>query len=699
LLTNEFGKLSDKATAIIVLQVIQITETPADTQVLVSKVSFIETPGTEILTNDQETVKLRQGPTLNQSIFGLQDICLDLASGKVDVINYSCSQLTKAVSELLGGNTATLGIFNFQSDDQIGSGTTLKMLKLFQRIVNFPILNDNRAICLLHKLRRENVNLKRVLYGGGGETVEQLQFKIAELEKKLIGTNLESMRTVEDKKMVNERMQELKDKYNAVLKQKAEIQTQLLNAEEEKLSLSKGLIEQQIENAKLQEQIQSIRYEADTKGIHAESDAIASESRLEKAQKTIMDLQGELAKITGDRKEFELELMTVKRNYLNKCKEIEEFKRKNEQIGVELINVINENKALIKSNGTSINGKSAVSYEFDKFQHKISVLETENEKFREEMAKLSAELEKSNSDKVKMEVVVEQIKLDYEKKRMHLEKEYATMAKDKDGKIQAIRKVDQEGAKWRQTDKTIWESEKLDLNKRIKDLNRKIEMQTQEIQDLKDQNEELRTDKNSVSSQLEELRNAYRNKLTKAAGEEARIELINTYTMKEQQLLDESMTLKVSIDKLRTKCKSLREYARQLKIIAEDFLPEDKPKPDILQVDEPPIIKEEYEVMLKGKKEDQLIAELSKMKEENYTLRTQVEQLQEKVHKLKESKGPSGNGDTLLQQKILEELKMLKENPKSGGRPASGMEGFDKIRKERNDLLEENLKLKQIVFS
>eukprot|EP01022_Parablepharisma_sp_SALTPOND_P018007 TRINITY_DN292_c0_g1_i1.p2 TRINITY_DN292_c0_g1~~TRINITY_DN292_c0_g1_i1.p2 ORF type:complete len:881 (+),score=151.65 TRINITY_DN292_c0_g1_i1:32227-34869(+) len=696
-LSNAFGRLSDKAAAVLSVEIIQITEVAGDTQVLVSKIMFVECPGLEVLAQDPESLKIKQGPTLNQGVLMLQDISYDLASGKADAINYGGSQLTKICSELLGGNAVSIAIFNYQYDDQIGSGATMKFMKVCQRIVNFPISNDNRAICLLHKLRKENVNLRKVLYGAGGETIEQYQLKIAELEKRLIGGNLETMKFVEEKKGMASKLQELKDKYNAVVKQKAEIQSQLLNAEEEKLSLSKGLIEQQIENAKLQEQIQNIRFEYEAKDIHAEADTLALESRQEKAQKTIMDLQESLAKITTEKREFELELMTVRRNYLNKCKEVEELKKKNQQVGVELINVINENKALMRGNGLA-STKSGLSSNYDKFSRKITALENENDKLKEELAKTASELEKATSDKLKTEVILEQMKLDYDKKRVALEREYVSLAKNKDGQIQAIRKVDQEGTKWRQADKTLWESEKYDLHKKIKDLNRKLEMMSTELREVKELNDELKADKNSIGTQLDELRTAYRNKLAKATGDEARTELVNTYIAREKQMGEENIVLRTRIERLRTKCRSLREYAKQLKFLCEDVFPEDKMKPDILQVDEPPIIKEEQgDVGKAGKKGDMLMVELGKLKEENYNLKMTIEQLQSKIGRLKEGRGGAA-GEGEIQKKILEELKMLKENPKAAGRPISGNDEYDRLRKERNNLLEENIKLKQIVF-
>ena len=56
--SNEFGKLSDKSTAMFSLEVTQVTENvgTGETNVLVSKMHLIDMPGCEVLTEDPESL-------------------------------------------------------------------------------------------------------------------------------------------------------------------------------------------------------------------------------------------------------------------------------------------------------------------------------------------------------------------------------------------------------------------------------------------------------------------------------------------------------------------------------------------------------------------------------------------------------------------------------------------------------------------
>jgi coiled-coil domain-containing protein 78 len=73
--TNEFGRLSDKATSIFSIEITQVTESSTgfgsgsgDTNVLVSRLHVVDLPGCEILNEDPEALRVKQGSTLNRGI-------------------------------------------------------------------------------------------------------------------------------------------------------------------------------------------------------------------------------------------------------------------------------------------------------------------------------------------------------------------------------------------------------------------------------------------------------------------------------------------------------------------------------------------------------------------------------------------------------------------------------------------------------
>jgi coiled-coil domain-containing protein 78 len=214
--SNEFGKLSDKSTAIFSIEITQVTDNPdsGDTNVLVSKFHIIDLPGCEVLTEDPESLRVREGTSLNKSILALNTLMKDLATNRHgDFIYYDGSVVTQLMKDTFGGNSLTIGLFNLQYGDSIGSLVTMRTFRKCQQITNFPVINDNRILGLLRKYRVELVQLQNQVNMLPGDNADNYNLKIAELEKKLIEENLEKMKMADEKSRLVNKMQEMKLKF------------------------------------------------------------------------------------------------------------------------------------------------------------------------------------------------------------------------------------------------------------------------------------------------------------------------------------------------------------------------------------------------------------------------------------------------------------------------------------------------------
>ena len=138
--------------------------------------------------------------------------------------------------------------------------------------------------------------------GSGGETAEKYQLMIDEMEKKLTDESLGMVKFAEEKKMVAERIQDLRDKYNALVEQKIKLQKDLLTSEEEKINLSKALIEMQIDKAKLVENLKAAQFEGQTKNVVDEAGSLETQLTQEKLQKSLAELQENFTKNEEEKK-------------------------------------------------------------------------------------------------------------------------------------------------------------------------------------------------------------------------------------------------------------------------------------------------------------------------------------------------------------------------------------------------------------
>jgi hypothetical protein len=55
---------------------------------LISHMNFVDLPGSEILMDDPETIRIRQGTTLNRGILAVSGILKELGTNKNAVPNY-----------------------------------------------------------------------------------------------------------------------------------------------------------------------------------------------------------------------------------------------------------------------------------------------------------------------------------------------------------------------------------------------------------------------------------------------------------------------------------------------------------------------------------------------------------------------------------------------------------------------------------
>lgn len=89
------------------------------------------------------------------------------------------------------------------------------------------------------------------------------------------------------------------------------------------------------------------QFEVNSKLLHAENDMLEFNLKEERAAKAIQELQDKLREALDDKKEIEIEFVALKKNYLNLQQDLEQERSKNDNMGLEFVNLVNENKALM----------------------------------------------------------------------------------------------------------------------------------------------------------------------------------------------------------------------------------------------------------------------------------------------------------------------------------------------------------------
>lgn len=184
--------------------------------------------------------------------------------------------------------------------------------------------------------------------------------RITELESKLVQTNVNYLKAKDLSDRLAQRMEEQKRRFNDLVKDKVKLQEELIKSEAEKLKVSKKLIEIQINNSQLSQQISENTYDVNMKLMNAEDDLLEMNMKEERAAKAISSLEDKLIEARNDRKDFEIELIALKKNYFGCKNDLDAERIKVENLNIEMINLVNENNALHKDMKTELDLKGNV---------------------------------------------------------------------------------------------------------------------------------------------------------------------------------------------------------------------------------------------------------------------------------------------------------------------------------------------------
>ena len=232
--------------------------------------------------------------------------------------------------------------------------------------------------------------------------------------------------------------------------------------------MSKALVELQIENTRLLEIVQNEKYDANTKLLNAEQDRLELNVREEQALKTVQELQDKLRELLEEKRELEMEFVALKKNYIFMNQQLEEEKLKNQNIGMELINMVNENKALHDEMNDVYKKTGATTDENQRFINKMEKLDKENQEQREALVFAKAEIERLKTEILKYDIMEQQHRMELDSKKLDMEKGFMEVTKEKQSEFQKMNKEVEVNLRRVREEKLLWESQKMELTHKNK---------------------------------------------------------------------------------------------------------------------------------------------------------------------------------------------------------------------------------------
>eukprot|EP01135_Chromosphaera_perkinsii_P011814 Nk52_evm5s2506 gene=Nk52_evmTU5s2506 len=487
----------------------------------VSKFTVVDLAGAEKLADDLTALRMREGPTLNKSIVAFGQVVQTLSSpSEAEFVNYDESKTTSLMHDVLGGNTWTTVITTLKptTDPSVGLSVA-RMARSLANVSNFPVPNDEYVRGLVAKYRsnvsrlKEKIEIYKTSKAGDGSDATSKLMKVHELEGQIIKDNLEKTRMREENEKIYEKLMEIRTKYNELVTQKSSISSELIESEEERLKVSKALVDLQIENSRLKETSDERNFELQNKVLSLENDVLELEMIKEKLEKNNENLNEDSEKLRSEIREISDEYVALKSNFITLTSDHEKEVAKAEELGLELLNLVNTKAALLKE-------KDAYTVELEKLRSQNEGLTTtlssaeqqENERSKE-LTQLRADIEKVRQDMMTRQVENGQAILKLENRKLELERQVMELTKMKDGDIRELKQHHEEDIAKLEAAKEALQKENANFKREIRSADRKLAELSDEVKRLSGEKAQVVMQNAKILSKSKEHMDAYRERL------------------------------------------------------------------------------------------------------------------------------------------------------------------------------------------
>ncbi|CAH2307817.1 coiled-coil domain-containing 78 [Pelobates cultripes] len=164
------------------------------------------------------------------------------------------------------------------------------------------------------------------------------------LKEKVRRLTNENVQLLDRNERLYAKLNELQEKMGKLAGSKTDLSSKLVFSEEEKLKISKELIELQIETNNIREHYEAETFELKNTILTLENRLMSTELSKEKLNGEHETLKERLRSVETNRKELADEYIVLKSNYLALSKEHEREVAKNDELSIELLNLANNRR-------------------------------------------------------------------------------------------------------------------------------------------------------------------------------------------------------------------------------------------------------------------------------------------------------------------------------------------------------------------
>lgn len=469
---------------------------PKDGQDLfTSRFLVVKLPGAEKLAEDPTQLRMREGPTLNRSLLAFGNLVAQLAAApkSTRVINYGESKVTMLLKDALGGNCKTKALVTLHPSDSSSLSTVLRTAGQLAQVQNYPVINDFMAKELLCQYRTLIMKLQDdIQMSGGGRSLGtgETPGRAQELKDQMTQLTQENFKLQEKNEQLYTRLDEIQTRYSELMNSKTQLSSKLISSEEEKLQISKTLVDIQLENNRIQEDAEAVNFDFNNKVLALENNVMELQMFLDKAQADLTASKEDLAVMETEHKELANEYIALKTSHVQLTADYQKEVAKNEELGLELVTLLNTKEKLQSD-------KEAVE------------LETMKE-YYDQLRRLASKFSRSSlreKDDLSKSV------LSLQSEKLELEKQLFQNSQQREGRVEVLRTQHQRELTKLEDRISKLTQELKDSKESLRVIQRKLALQSSELISANGERHRLQEESNNLDLRLKELSAEYTNRL------------------------------------------------------------------------------------------------------------------------------------------------------------------------------------------
>jgi len=293
------------------------------------------------------------------------------------------------------------------------------------------------------------------------------------------------------------------------------------SSEEQKLEISKALIELKLANSEMAEKFETEKYEVTTHMLNARTEVADLDIKLRDVEEQLSQSQDKESQALSDHKEIRDQLEILDKANVEMRAKLSVEMDKATDLGTELLTLVNQKEAFGKENASLSAKCETQEVKLGELAGQVEKAKSEVSTLQESLEKEKLELENVRGEKMKVELELRKSSVGFEQSRLDLDKSTADFVRNRDNEMFQVRKNAEEDIAAVRREKEDLAKANNKLEAQVRTLERKIRDIENNIGRNVEQSNTLQREKRDLEATLKNERDNYRSKMLAYLGEEA----------------------------------------------------------------------------------------------------------------------------------------------------------------------------------